>query len=476
MSYVRLTAIVVLASLVCAMAPADQRRVEVSSDGHVTAELEGPETPGVGFMSRGSSVPYGTTPDWTYNVRRQVGGIRVVDMNGDTLPDVVAAVYNSNSFPPYDDWHNFILYNTGTEPESTPSWVSTDQVSTGNLDVGLINDDEYPDFFAANGNSFPPSVIYFGGPAGPSTSPGWSSNVPNGAWTNYAKIFDINHDGYNDVVTANQGRTNDPFRPMNVFMNNAGTLETVPSWQSAESSIQNYLDFADYDGDGWEDLAVSKWANWQTAIYKNVNGTLQTTPDWTVGNTSTDKGVAWADIDGNNLPDLLVGHDPTQLWTNSGPGTLTLAAWAGNAPFYSYNEMLTADIDGDGDPDLVETHFADGRTHIYLNNNGVLDSSPSWTYDSSAVGAALAVGDIDGNGRLDLVIGYAGDTSIVIFFAEDFKCPADLVAPFGTVDIFDLIELLKNWNTDGNGAAIAEPFDVVNVFDLVALLKAWGDC
>lgn len=62
-------------------------------------------------------------------------------------------------------------------------------------------------------------------------------------------------------------------------------------------------------------------------------------------------------------------------------------------------------------------------------------------------------------------------------FCDDPKveCPADIV-PNGEVDVFDLVELLKNWNTDGPGADIAEPFDLVDVFDLVALLEAWGDC
>ena len=33
----------------------------------------------------------------------------------------------------------------------TPSWVSTDERSTGDIRVALINDDPYPDVFAANG-------------------------------------------------------------------------------------------------------------------------------------------------------------------------------------------------------------------------------------------------------------------------------------------------------------------------------------
>ena len=46
------------------------------------------------------------------------------------------------------------------------------------------------------------------------------------------------------------------------------------------------------------------------------------------------------------------------------------------------------------DEDLAEIHSADGKPHIYLNNAGVLDTAPSWTYDSSTVGTAIAFGDL----------------------------------------------------------------------------------
>lgn len=65
---------------------------------------------------------------------------------------------------------------------------------------------------------------------------------------------------------------------------------------------------------------------------------------------------------------------------------------------------------------------------------------------------------------------------VVANLVDDPKCPADIVGNDGTIDVFDLIELLTNWATDGPGSDIAEPTDVVDVFDLIALLDAWGDC
>lgn len=64
---------------------------------------------------------------------------------------------------------------------------------------------------------------------------------------------------------------------------------------------------------------------------------------------------------------------------------------------------------------------------------------------------------------------------------DETGCSADITdsgggAPDGTVNVFDLLELLANWGTNGNGAAIADPTNIVDVFDLLDLLAAWGSC
>jgi hypothetical protein len=55
--------------------------------------------------------------------------------------------------------------------------------------------------------------------------------------------------------------------------------------------------------------------------------------------------------------------------------------------------------------------------HIYLNDNGTLATTPSWTYDSPTVGTAIAFGDINGDGRPDLVVGNSGDPCVKVFYA-----------------------------------------------------------
>ncbi|HSN57602.1 MAG TPA: VCBS repeat-containing protein [Candidatus Sulfomarinibacteraceae bacterium] len=416
---------VLLAVATAAALPAAEVAVEISEDGLEAARPIPREAPSAWRM--GDDVPYPLTADWTAALRVQVGGLAVADVDGDGDNDLVVGCYHSDSYPPYPDWENLIYLNTGSGLEATPSWVSSDERSTGDIQVGFIDDDPYLDVFAANGGfEMAPSVIYFGSASGPSTTPGWFA--ADSSWTNYAALFDLDHDGDLDVATANQGNSpTDPYRPMVLYSNDAGTLATSPSWLSAETSIQNFLAWGDLDGDGWEDLAVSKWANFSSGVYRNVAGSLATTPTWTTGTTDTDKGVGWADVDGDSDPDLALGHDPTQLWTNTA-GSLTVT-WTSTAAFHGHSDLRWHDVDLDGDPDLAEVHFSNGQAHIYLNRGGVLDSAPSWTFDSPHVGTAIAFGDINGDSLPDLAVGNSGDTSLWVFyntgtavlFADDFE-------------------------------------------------------
>lgn len=436
----RLWTIASFLALGAAVAPAQRANVEVSEDGQLLVQVQA--TPATGAVTaRSRAVPYGTIPDWENALRMQVGGLEVGDLNNDGWNDVAVGCYHSQSYPPYDDWRNLIYFNTGLgQLQASPGWISTDERSTTDIKLADFNRDGYLDVFAANGDfTLDPSAIYWGGATGPSTTPGWLSTVPGGAWAVHAIAFDFDHDGDLDIVTANQGNSQpDPYRPMWGFTNNSGTIPTTPTWQSSESSIQNFLAAADWDGDGWEDLAVSKWSNFQTGIYRNVNGLLAPAPAWTVGSTGSDKGVGWGDFDDNGWPDLAVGRNPTQIYGNDN-GALSIV-WSAVGTYFGHNDLRVVDVNRDGYPDLAECHFSNGKVQIYLNNNGVLDAAPTWTYDSPTVGTAIAFGDLNNDCWPDLVVGNSGQPCVKVFLsrppaAGDLDDDGDVdAADFGTFE------------------------------------------
>ncbi len=463
------------ASIVCLICSAGaahaQPAIEISKDGHAAAQPG--FGPGVGWVLRGSGVPLPTTPDLTINLRRQIGGLAIADVNGDGHNDLVAACYTSQSFPPYENWQDMIFFGTGSSINTTPGWLSGSQTHTGDVQVGDLNNDGWPDIVTIHGGSLRRDTVgvYMGQPGGPPTTPSYVSNTTATGWGTSGLLVDIDLDGFADLITTNQGLSPDPFRPMLMFKNNAGTLTSAAVWQSAEHSIQNGAAAADLNGDGYPDLGVAKWVNWQSAIYLNNAGTLSTTPAATVATTGSDRGAAFADIDGDGALELAIGGSPTTIYDYSG-GLLTPITQT-NPPFSGPQEIHFFDVNGDGWPDLGEVHFSDGRAHIYLNRDGVLDTVPSWTYDASEVGTAMAFGDLNGDGLPDLVIGYSGNTCIRVFFAIPQTCPADLNGD-GLVNFFDLSEYLTLFNAQDPAADLAAPFGVLNFFDLSAYLDLYN--
>ncbi len=395
---------------------ADDRYIEVSEDGYQTVIVDENDQTSISMITT-DIVPYNLTPDWSCNLRMQVGGLAAGDLDGDGNIDVAVGCYQSQSYPPYPDWRNFILFNEGGHLQSSPGWWSGDSSSTTDIQIADLNNDGFPDIFSANGDfGLSPSTIYYSESGSIDTHAGWHSN--DNCWTTDAAAFDFDNDGDIDIATANQGVSPDYDRPVYLFINNDGVIPAAPAWSSADEALSGSVAWGDFNNDGWYDLGVAKWVNWYSCVYRNNAGSLGQTAVWQADNDDSQKGVGWADINGDNYPELAIGASsmPTQLYGNN-EGVLTSSPiWESVNTFHGCQDLAWADVDGDGDEDLATVHFSNGHLRIYLNVDGQLETTPSWQYDSPAVGTALAFGDINGDSALDLIMGVSGDNCVSVFY------------------------------------------------------------
>ncbi len=241
----------------------------------------------------------------------------------------------------------------------------------------------------------------------------WQSAVNDDTWS--VAWGDVNGDGYLDLVAGN---ANAPAgQPNYLYLNNGAApyLPTNPSWTSTENDVTYSVAWGDWDGDGDLDLAVGNGPssgpnNAANRAYRNDGGAL--TLAWTANNEKNEStwAVAWGDADGDGDLELFAGNDSgylnqrSRLYGNqNGVFERSDIAWDTSPSLTSYN-MAWGDWDGDGDMDLAIG--TSGYSYVYQNDGGVL--TLAWTSPFQEDTRSVAWGDWDGDGDLDLAVGNHG--------------------------------------------------------------------
>ena len=168
----------------------------------------------------------------------------------------------------------------------------------------------------------------------------------------------------------------------------------------------------DIDGDGDLDfVTANNGDNSATVRFNNGSLPLLYTSASTVALGASPTAVVLADVDNDGDLDLLT--------SNAGPssapsGSVTLCRNSGTGSFGSPvsfavglqpSELVLADVDGDGDLDLLTANAGSATVTRLLNNgSGTFASSATISLPAGSTPSGLRAGDVDGDGDLDLLV------------------------------------------------------------------------
>ena len=277
--------------------------------------------------------------------------------------------------------------------------------------TGSFNSDGNLDIAVANQGSNTVSILLGNGSG--SFTPGVTLNTGNSP--SALAVGDFNGDGHPDLVVANTADSS-----LTIFLGDGKGGFTAASTLITQLGAVDPVSVAvaDFDGDGRLDLAVTNYTTNTIAIFLgNGDGTFRitSTPSLKLHGPSY---IAVGDFNGDGIPDLAIAN-------STGP-SITIASGKGDGTFTAVGSPITtgsapvwigvADFNGDSKQDLAVVVNQSAYTVTVFMGNGTGTFGAGTNYGTGTGANSVAIGDVNGDGILDLVVANSGsgDVSLLL--------------------------------------------------------------
>jgi hypothetical protein len=334
-------------------------------------------------------------------------GIAAADLDGDGDLDLVSSDTTDDKTPSKDNGTLAWFENDGKGKFTCHVIAEKESGWFERLAVGDLDGDRRPDVAVVLNRAG--GIVWFRNPGGKGA---WTRQVVTGGLPGAYEVAlgDLDGDGRPDVAASSWTRGN-----RFVWYRNPGKDGFAKEWPAhvVEDGLSETrtVRVADFNGDGRPDLLGTASAAPLVGWYENLGGGVPKWKKHTIATAAAPIHGHAADLDGDGDFDVVMAHGMRDglaarekhrvVWyENVSKGTEWKAHAVGALP--GAFEAVAADVDGDGKLDVVATAWGPAGQVVWFRNGGkgawerhVLKGR--WVNANSVIAA-----DLDRDGRLDI--------------------------------------------------------------------------
>jgi hypothetical protein len=246
----------------------------------------------------------GTSPYWKAHDRHSSFDCCLGDFDLDG--DLDLAIATGDAYAPIEYDRTRIYRNNAGTFDTLPCWSARDTNPADAARFCDLDDDGDLDLFLGQvvpGTGGGKVTMYRNQNGVLDTMPFWTARAGVG-WVLRLAFGDYDNDGFPDLAVASNNQQGEP-NSIKVFHNNAGTLDTIARFTMLRNRrYSSCVAWADVNGDGFSDLAAGGW--WEPAVvFENDAGVLDTAPTWswspTVPQDLVCEAVVWGSVGNTHI-------------------------------------------------------------------------------------------------------------------------------------------------------------------------------